>query len=367
MRIGIDARVLQTRLLYRGIGVYTYNIIKNLLRLHPNEEYVFYIFEDAPYPDILKSYKKIALKRYPRYNWLCQQFIQFKAHLDVFHFTLALGPSVEIIVPIFQPYPTVATVFDLLPLHLNDTWSLGLVRSKSFRLQRCAIRKVKRIITISNWSKSDIGSKLRIASERIKVIYPGVDRDVFSQSDIDQSAIQKKTDKFILTVGEFTNKNLETTLRSYIKIREMGLKLVVVGSKENCSNNVLQILKNSNLNNDVIFTGTIPDSELVSLYRRAVLLLFPSLGEGFGLPPVEAMNCGCPVIASNRTAIPEVVGGAGILVNPEDIVEVTKSVINLISDNKLREKLIIEGLKRAENFSWEKAAEATYRTYFDVV
>ncbi|MDI6840233.1 MAG: glycosyltransferase family 1 protein [bacterium] len=369
MRIGIDARVLQTPLLYRGIGVYTYNIIKNLLHLYPDEDFVFYIFKGKPYPGIIKDYEKVGLKRYSRYNWFWQQFIEFKTNVDVFHFTLGLGPSLELVVPIFQPCRTVATVYDLIPLHLTDSWSLYLSHSKEFKLQRYSIRKVKQIITISYWSKSDIINKLRISPDKIKVIYPGVDREIFKPQPFNHSIIREKykiDSKFILTVGEFTNKNLKTSLCAYIKIREKGLKFVIVGSEANCSSDVKQLLKNSTLKGEVIFTGVISDTDLANLYRAALLFLFPSLVEGFGLPPLEAMSCGCPVIASNSTGIPEVVDRACILVNPEDEESIIKAMTSLIYDNKLRENFIKMGLDRGSQFSWKRAAEATFRTYMEV-
>jgi glycosyltransferase involved in cell wall biosynthesis len=127
----------------------------------------------------------------------------------------------------------------------------------------------------------------------------------------------------------------------------------------------MRAIHDLNLISDVIFLGYIPDNELPAIYNAADLFVYPSYYEGFGLPPLEAMASGCPVISSNVSSLPEVIGGAGILINPDNINELFSSILTLISNQDLRREYIEKGLDRAKQFSWERTAQETLRVYYD--
>jgi glycosyltransferase involved in cell wall biosynthesis len=143
-------------------------------------------------------------------------------------------------------------------------------------------------------------------------------------------------------------------------------KLVIVGGYKDASQRLVKLSNDLKIDSDVIFTGFVPEEHLPIFYNGCDTFIYPSFYEGFGLPPLEAMNCGTPVIASNLTSIPEVVGDGGILINPYDISEISFAIGNLLSNEKLREELSYKGLKRASEFSWQNTASNTLKVYEDV-
>ena len=143
-------------------------------------------------------------------------------------------------------------------------------------------------------------------------------------------------------------------------------KLVIVGGYKDSSQRLLKLTNELEIDNHVIFTGFVPEEHLPIFYNCCDTFVYPSFYEGFGLPPLEAMNCGTPVIASNLTSIPEVVGDGGILINPYDISEISFAIGNLLSNEKLREELSSKGLKRAKEFSWQNTAQNTLKVYESV-
>ena len=144
-------------------------------------------------------------------------------------------------------------------------------------------------------------------------------------------------------------------------------KIVIVGKKDKAYDEIFDIIKNYDLQNRVVFTGFVPDKDLVLLYNAATLFVYPSLYEGFGLPLLEAMSCGTPVITSNLSSLPEVVGNAAITVNPYDFEELAKKIDKVLSDKELQKILIKKGVNRAKEFTWEKTALETIKVYEKVL
>lgn len=236
------------------------------------------------------------------------------------------------------------------------------------------MKKARKIIAISERTKRDLMSYLGIPEEKISVIYQGINHKIFKLP----RTIQRKIDfPYILYVGtEVSRKNFQGVLNAFKKIKAKrefrNLKLVKVGnassgwSHEKYRNISLNLIRSLNLENEVIFTGFLDKEELASYYAGAECLVFPSFYEGFGFPPLEAMACGCPVIASNASSLPEVVGDAGLLVNPDDDNSIAVAVESILSNENLKNSLKKSGLERAKLFSWRRTAEATLRIYQEI-
>lgn len=231
------------------------------------------------------------------------------------------------------------------------------------------IEKARHIIAISGKTKRDLINYMNIPEERISVIYNGIDHKVFKPC----SSPKPLDDPYVLCVGsEQPRKNLPLLLQAFRRFKaDKGiedLKLVKVGNPggKGFRQQTLKLIERFNLGRDVRFTGFISEKELSGYYSNAQCLVFPSLYEGFGLPVVEAMACGCPVITSNTSSLPEIIGDAGIIVDPQDIDGLEEAMREVLTNQDLQEELRRRGIKQASRFSWEKTAEETMKVYKEV-
>lgn len=215
----------------------------------------------------------------------------------------------------------------------------------------------------------DIIRYFKIPENKIKVIYLGVDEDYKPLSETEIRKVRQKYHlnyPFILYVGSLiSHKNIPTLIKAFYKLKKYGLphKLVITGKRGWKYKNIFEIISKLNLQKDVVFTGYVQREDLPALYNAADLFVYPSLYEGFGLPPLEAMACGTPVITSNTSSLPEVVGNAGIMVDPYDIDGLAKAMYEVLTNEGLRAELRKRGLERAKMFSWKKTAEETLNVY----
>ncbi|MCS7123549.1 MAG: glycosyltransferase family 1 protein [Candidatus Aenigmarchaeota archaeon] len=228
------------------------------------------------------------------------------------------------------------------------------------------LKKADKIIAPSNNTKKDLINVLGIPNEKIHVVYQGINHKIFYPRNT------KIFDfPYVLYVGiDHPKKNLKNMLIAFYILKNKSnnkkiqkLKFVKVGEDKRFMDETKKIVKNLNLSKDVVFTGYVSDYELPKYYSSAELLLYCSLYEGFGLPVIEAMACGCPVITSNISSLPEVAGDAGVLVDPKDPEAICREMEKIITDEETREDLMKKGLKRAKEFSWDKTAEETYKVY----
>jgi glycosyltransferase involved in cell wall biosynthesis len=236
------------------------------------------------------------------------------------------------------------------------------------------IRRADAIIAVSKCTKGDLIRYYSVPSEKIKVIYEGVDARFQPVTEPDAlarvRAIYGLPERFILYVGTIEpRKNLSTLLEAYKLLREEGLehRLVIVGRKGWLYKGFFQRLRELGLEGEVIFPGFVPDGDLPALYSAADLFVFPSLYEGFGLPVLEAMACGTPVIASNSSSLPEVIEDAGIMVDPLDVGALLRAIELILRDERMRREMRARGLEQAAKFSWERAARETLEVYRSVV
>lgn len=228
------------------------------------------------------------------------------------------------------------------------------------------IKKSLKIITISKFSKDEIIKFLDVPESKIKVIYCGISEEFFSSLDA-STEISKTKKKYILTVSSLNpRKNLKQLIIAFKRLNLTDCQLIIVGAEYNIfSRNDLKNLTGKNRN--IIFKGYISDNELRSLYQRAILFVFPSYYEGFGLPPLEAMACGCPVVVSNVASLPEVCGDAAYYVDPYSVESIAEGMYKVLTDEALRQSLIQKGLERAKLFSWERSAKEHLRIFEEVL
>ena len=371
MRIGIDTRLLQSSILNSGIGVYTYNLVKNILKIC-EDDVVLYALNDKSNPinELFKHSRVRYLPGYKRLNLFFQQLLRFNTDVDVYHIPMVFGPLRDVVLPIFPPHNTVITIHDLIPYYLNDAWSVYLRNTRDYRLQLRGIKRVKKIITVSKATKNDIIEIIGVEDNNIRVIYEGVDRELFNPLTDKISlknylkgrfGIQKR---YLLCVGTVENKNLYNAIKAFQGLNEKELQLVVVGNMENISSKLLKSMVSLD---DIVLTNELNTQDTCILYNCAELLLFVSTMEGFGLPILEAFACGCPVITSNTSSLPEVAGDAAVLVNPTNVEEIKEKIKDVVNNIELRESLIAKGLKRVEKFSWLRCAEETLEVYREIV
>jgi len=286
--------------------------------------------------------------------------------IDIYH-----GTNYSL--PLFAKTKMVLTIFDMISF-LSSKWYKSISRYRVQKLLNLSAKRADKIITGSENSKKDIVNILGIPEEKIKVIYIGVDEEykiINDQSKLNfVKAKYSISKKFILHVGSMNpRKNIPRLIEAYGKLPMQLLKeyrLVLVGEKGWRSNEILAKIEQLGLKNSVIFTGLVEDDDLPLLMNEASLLAFPSLYEGFGIPPLEAMACGVPVVASNASSIPEVVGDAALLFDPYNVEEMTALICEVLTDEELRDDLVKRGFEHMKHFSWEKAAQETLAVYNEI-
>jgi glycosyltransferase involved in cell wall biosynthesis len=276
----------------------------------------------------------------------------------------------------FLEMPYIITVHDLIRYFDLRRYGMYIHRPNRrgkfyLTLDYKGVKKAARIIAVSQATKKDLMYYLGTPEERISVIYEGIDRAVFKPL----AHPNKFGYPYILFVGsEHPRKNLPTLLRAFKRLEEQpqfkNLKLVKVGKaggrEVNFREKNMEVINSLNLNSKVVFTETISVEDLRAYYCGAQCFVLPSMYEGFGLPPLEAMACGCPVITSDGSSLPEVVNEAAIKVTPQDVEGLATVLEKVLTDQELRKRLIDKGMKRAARFSWEQTAKETLEVYQEV-
>jgi glycosyltransferase involved in cell wall biosynthesis len=237
-----------------------------------------------------------------------------------------------------------------------------------------ATHQADRIITVSEASKRDILQYFRIPPEKIEVIYNGIDERFWTPpagNEIERVRERYQlTDEFLLYAGNIKpHKNLERLIDAFHRLRREGfdhLKLLIIGDEVSKYAMLRRAVHRHKLHKHVRFLGFVPDQTLAALYRLAAVFVFPSLYEGFGLPPLEAMASGTPVVTSNVSSMPEVTGGAALLIDPYDPDAIAGGIRRVLTDQALRDDLRARGLARAREFSWARSAERVRAIYDEV-
>ena len=394
MLIAINANELCTPGV-NGVKYYTYNLLKALIDLDSKNKFVLY--SKSKFQEEFRL--EISKKRPGSFSQNIDfRGKKFKKELDknFFHkvikwrlpfwtytrFPLELRrikPDVLFMpiqaVPFFLPRcRAVVVVHDLAFLKFPDDFTFKDRLKLSFHTRR-AVKCATRIIVPSEATKKDIIKYYGVEPRKIRVIYHGQSK-VKSQKSKVKSISQNskfKNTKYILFVGAIQpRKNIQGLIKAFeifntkYKILNTKYKLVIAGPKGWLYKDIFEKARKSKYAKDIIFTGQISREELSEIYRNAEVFVLPSFYEGFGLTILEAMAEGIPVIASNVSSIPEVVGDAGVLVNPYKVDEIAEAIYKIITDNDLRNKLIQKGFKQVQKFSWEKCGKETIEVISEI-
>jgi glycosyltransferase involved in cell wall biosynthesis len=373
MRIGIDGKVISPRA--GGIGTSAFNLVRSCLRTaadhYPQMEFVIFTGPHTCSEGIYGT-NCIIDKRFRRIEssllrlLLCIPRGLRTQHIDIFHGFDHIG------VPLFAKVGRyVATVHDMIPL-LWPQWVTRkhrlVVTAAYYRLRHQA----DMVITPSEATKADIMRHLQIDPQRIAVIPWGCDERFQPGGDPEHFAAMQQRYRlpaqYLLFVGTLEpRKNLTTLLHAYAMLRAEwpgeDLKLVVAGRTGWLYTDIFDTVKTLALDEEVIFTGFVDDEDLPDLYRGAQLFVFPSLYEGFGLPILEAMASGVPVITSATASMPEVAGDAAILIDPHDSEAIAEGMAQVLAEDRLRQAMIQKGLARARRFTWDTVAQNTLEVY----
>lgn len=364
MRIGFDASTISTQ---GGPRTYVLGLLDALLALDSENEYVVFYNDPVHVGRFPKAREIVIEGKRPLARLWREHFLLPRAcrreGIDVLHCPKSA-------IPFHPPCPTVVTLHDLIPLRHPETEKFAA--RLYWRLQiPIAARKSSFIITDSEHARQEIMADFHVAPERIKAIMLGFNPAMLERREPSVAATVRAKyglpQGYILYVGTIQpRKNIDTLIEAYhrlIQLRKGMPKLVIVGRKGWLYDKLFSRIAELGLVDEVIFTGFVPDEELPHIYDGARLFAYLSFFEGFGLPPLEAMACGIPVVTSDTTSLPEVAGDAGISVPPADVDKVTAAIATLLDDAGYAELLGKRGRERARLFSWEAAARETLEIY----
>lgn len=366
MRIGIDALSIGNQ---GGTGMYAQKLIDSLASVDPCNHYVIFLNSGASidlmgngnFHPVHVQGTQSSLRRILFEQTLLSR--QAKRHrLDVLHFPATISSFFH------NRMKTVTTVHDLAYLHLPGSISWHKKPYYSLMVPR-SIKKSSLLMTDAAGVKEEIHRLFKRPLEQIEVVYPGVDEAFCPRSDEGLlepiRAKYRLPEHFLLFVGTMEpRKNLPRLFLAFQRIqKKLPHTLVMVGRKGWQCEDLFPLLKHLHLEERVLFLGFVPEEDLPFIYNLAEVFIYPSLYEGFGLPLLEAMASGVPIITSNTPCMPEVVGDAALKVDPYHYEELTRAMETLLSSDSLREELRRKGLEKARNFSWGKTARATLALY----
>lgn len=348
-----------------GSGVYAFELLK---QFSLNKKHNFYIYlKNRPLPHLPKETKNFRYKIFgPKKMWT--QFalplnLLFDRKTDVFFSLGHYGPR-------FSEVPYCITIFDLSYLYYPDLFK----KNDLYQLQKWSsysIKKSTHIFAISGSTKDDIIKYYGVNPSKISVTYLGYHQERFNRQSKKSVNGAKKRYKisgdYIIFVGTLQpRKNIERLIETFSKLVG-NYQLVIVGRKGWLYDSIFEKVKELNLEDQVVFTGYVPDSDMPALIGGAKVYVLPSLWEGFGIPIIEAQACGVPVVASNTSSLPEILDESGILVNPENVGSIANGIKKVLTDDKLRQDLIKKGFKNIKRFSWRKCADQTVKILEKVV
>jgi len=375
MRIGIEAYLWSQAGSYRQSGVSNYirHLVLGLAEVPPADQLLVYLPSAGPagdLPAVSRLHARIgpALLRHPAARILWEHsvfpFLLWRDRVDLLHATMNVAPW-------WSPCPVVVTIHDLAYLRYPQVHPLGR-RLYLGAFTRLTVRRAKAIVAVSQYTRREIGQFFRVPMERIHVIYEGYDARFRPLPHEEVEAFRKQRGlppRYLLYLGNLEpRKNLSRLVQAYARIsgREQ-VPLVLAGPRGWGYADLFRQVDRLGLSGRVAFPGFVPAEELPLWYNGAEAFVYPSLYEGFGLPPLEAMACGTPVLVSSASSLPEVVGEAGLQVPPEDVDALAEALQRLLDDAELRAALRQRGLEQAGRFSWARMAEETAGLYRQLI
>jgi glycosyltransferase involved in cell wall biosynthesis len=374
MRIGIEAQRL-FREKKHGLEIVALEIIRQLQLIDTKNEYVIFVRKDVDNTCIKETanfkIREIAASSFPEWEQIKLPRALKEEKIQILHCTANTAP-------LFTSVPTVLTLHDII--FLEETKLLGNYYQNIGNIYRRLVlgrivKKMKKVITVSHSEKSLILKHLKIDASKLSVVYNAVNKVFKKMNTEETSSTQAKYNlpkEFILFFGNSAQKkNSKETIKGYVKYCQSGnepkLPLVIAGAFEEFLQKLLDdINPSAEIRKKIISVGHIPFSVQPAIYNLASLFLYPSLRESFGLPIVEAMACGTPVITSQISSMPEIAGNAAHLVDPHSENDIALGISKILLDEEYQKKLIRAGLERIKEFSWENAANELLAIYDEV-
>jgi len=362
-----------------GIATYIRNIVRTLGRLDSENQYFLIGMADRlrEMGDLPRNFHSI---RFPEETAGLRNYLQFRNIVGRLHCDLVHVPH-TFWRPRAAPCPYVMTVHDVLDYLYRVKGHSNFSQHVHYRLTRFALHHAARIFAVSNFTKKDVSRLFQVPENKIDVVYNALD-DRFRMGPTNNAEKQMIAERyqvhypFILYSGRISpHKNVVRIIEAFSALktelakegRLEDLKLIIIGDEVSKHPDLRRAVIKSGVQYDVRFLGFVPIEVLRIFYDTAKLFIFPSLYEGFGLPPLEAMAHGTPVVASNTSSLPEVVGKAAVLVNPENVFEISRAMFRVLTDQPLRDKMKIAGKAQAEKFSWETSVSRMIEVYEDIV
>ena len=372
LRIGIDVRLLIRR---RGIGNYVYNLLQELVKLESQHKFILYSdSEDVAYAvpnDSRFILKIIGPKFYPLWEQIVLPIHAVRDNLDVLHCPANAGPyllpsKIKLIL-------TIHDVMYMLPssaLPTSPSLYQSIGRKYLSWIVPLVAKNATALITVSNYSKFDILKHFTIDENKIFVIHEAAGKNFKKIAKSIASSILKNLnipDRFIMAFGAIDpRKNTSKIIyafKHFINLIKSDHHLIIVGLSQSEKHHFTKQVQKLGISSNVTFLGFVSEVELIALYNNAQAMLYPSLYEGFGIPVLEAMACGTPVIGSTSASIPEISGDAALLIDPTNLEELYTSLYEISNNKKLREDLSKKGFIQANKFSWSKLAFETLSVY----
>ncbi len=366
MRIGVDytAAVRQKA----GIGRYVRELFRHLGRIDRNNSYVLLVPRDSSLHPLPPNFRYLRLPFSERLMYIFWQRLRiplpaeaFTGHLDLFH-------SPDFVLPPLASATSILTIHDLSFLRLPECFTANLLNYLSRAVPR-SVRKADFILADSGNTRRDLVELMGVPPEKVEVLYAGVGEE-FRPSDGERARARYSLPRsFILSLGTLEpRKNFANLIRAFALVkRELGpgndLKLVIAGRKGWLYEEIFRAVEECGLEGEVVFPGYVEDEDLPSLYSAAELFVYPSLYEGFGLPPLEAMACGVPVVSSEAPPLPEILGDAALFFPPRDVEAMASAMERALMDRELRQRLRERGFARSSLFSWDDSARKLLEIY----
>lgn len=361
-RFGYDKTGLPNRV---GSGEVSFELLKQLYRLDKKNDYRIYlpVEKSEDLPEGRENWNYIVVKNQKLWTAtaLSKKLFAERGKLDVF-----FSPTHYL--PLYIPCPSAVAILDLSYIHFPQLFK----KRDLYQLKlwgKYSLKRASAIITISEASKSDIINFYKVPSSKVMVVYPGIkikDKKLNIKNTMQSSKILKEkygiSEKYILFVGTLQpRKNVARLIEALSEIQDKNIKLVIVGKKGWMFEEIMKAPSKYGVSDRVKFIDNVSDEELPGFYADASCFVLPSLYEGFGLPILEAMQSGCPVITSKVSSLPEAGGDAAIYVNPHDSSDIAQKIDRVLSDENLRNEMVKKGLEQVKKFSWEKTAEETLK------
>ena len=368
MRIAVNTRLLLKGKL-EGIGWFTFETLKRMTQNHPEHEFIF-IF-DRPFDQdfiFAENVTPVVIgppARHPLLFWLWFDFSIPKI-LKKYKADLFLSPDGYL--SLRTKVPQLAVIYDINFLHRPDDLPWLIEKYYNFFFPRFA-RIAKRIATVSFYSKEDIARSFKISYDKIDVVYDGINQIFEPLQEKEKIAVRSKYadgSEYFLFVGALhPRKNVNGLLNAFDAFKAddaKKTKLIIVGGEMHKTGEIFETYENMRFKKDVVFTGRVSTHDLHDIFGAALALTFVPFFEGFGIPVVEAMTAGVPVICSNTTSIPEVGGNAVIYADPMKIDQITNAMLKLANDKDLRQELIEKGFEQKNKFSWDETAHLLWES-----